>query len=127
MATCWIHVPTSDTDWPPRKRRTFRDRRLPKARARGGFIGGRRRVTGRPPAVGSRALQLVAIDRQGADTPARRRVDRVAHRGRDGGHARLPEASRRLAGVEDVDLDDRHLVDAKHRVIAEVRSLTPTA
>src|SRR3989442_15069955 len=70
----------SASDWPPRKRRTFRDRRLPKAGARGSSID---EVGGGPPMrvtrpFGSRALQLGTVARKRADALARPRVDRVA-------------------------------------------------
>src|SRR5881398_3337598 len=76
---------------------------------------------------GSRALQLGTVDRKRANALARHRVDRVADGGRHARHAGLAEASRRLAGVQDVLLDDRHLVDAEHRIVVEIGLLHTTA
>ena len=54
------------------------------------------------------------------ETLARRGEDRVRHGGRDGRDAGLTDPSRRLHRSDDVDLDLRHIADAKRLVAIEV-------
>src|SRR6059036_2500591 len=71
----------------------------------------------------SGALQRVLLDGKGADALTGEGVDGVAHRGGDGGNARLAEAAGGGTGVEDVRFHDRRLVDSQHRIVVEVRLL----
>src|SRR6266852_5901913 len=68
----------------------------------------------------SRALELARVDRKRPDALAGERVDRVADGGGDAGDAGLAEAAGFVAGVENVDLDQGHLVDSQHLVVVEV-------
>src|SRR5205085_3725095 len=72
---------------------------------------------------GSLDLQVRGIDRQLADALAGGGEDGTGDRGREGRQARLADTARRFRALHDVHLDLRHLIDAQHLIVVEVRLL----
>src|SRR5690348_1388575 len=70
-----------------------------------------------------RESEPVVLERQRADALAGRGKDRVAHGGRDRGLAGLADAAPETAARREHRLDLRHLAQAHHPVVVEVRLL----
>src|SRR5215471_20213941 len=62
-----------------------------------------------------------AVDRQAAQWHPGCRIDRVAQSGWAGGCASLTNAAGMLGALDHVDVDRRHLINAQHSVVVEIR------
>src|SRR5262249_7346703 len=70
-----------------------------------------------------RRFELGAIDRQLPNSLARRREDRVGDRGYHRRRTRLTDAPWRLGALDQMDVDQRRLVDAQHPVVVKIALL----
>ena len=74
-----------------------------------------------------RLLQRCSVHRQLAHAFAGRRKDRVGDCGSDGRSPGFAHPARRLGTPDNVDLDDRRLVDAEELIGIEIALLDPAA
>src|ERR1700730_4405896 len=68
-------------------------------------------------------FELGAVDRQLSDPLARRREDRVGDRRHDRRRTRLPTTPRSLRALDQMDVDQRRLVDAQYPIVVEISLL----
>src|SRR5215475_9485666 len=86
------------------------------------------RISPRRPGISFLSLyQVFRLDRQPADTLARRAEDRVRHGGGDSGSAGLADSAGRIRARNDIRFNQRHLIHAKRFVIVEVGLLDSAA
>src|SRR6266404_9578662 len=64
-------------------------------------------------------FELGAVDRQLSDPLARSREDRVGDRRHHRRRPRLPNTPRSLRALDQMDVDQRRLVDAQHPIVVE--------